>query len=126
MSVNETLRKSLDRKSKRSVAEDYSAKLQRLDLPDETSLLDANFILYERKLLESWGLTKGQRSGVSNILGHASHVYSRNEAGKVLEEHETTIGDLRKLSDSDLHKLTSPKGAKVLRALFGKKEETEI
>lgn len=123
MAIPEILQRYLEEKKRKNMGgEDYVSKIQPLHISDETELWDARTGACEH--LRNLGLTKGQRAGVTNILGSVGYVIKTDEQGNFLEGYRVKVGDVRDLSDEQLLKLTGKTGVKVIRALFGRKEES--
>jgi hypothetical protein len=75
-----------------------------------------------RQSLIDAGLKKAQRAGVTRILGEVGFIVNHDSNGKLVDSYHLTVGDVRRLSDEQLGKLTGENGVRVLRALFGNQE----
>jgi len=120
MSIPEILSRYLDEAQKKAnTSDDYVSKLKSLDISDEIELWHVR----ANEQIDSFGLTQGQRAGITHILGDAGHIVRRDSKGDYIESYLVKVGDVRNLTDEQLLKITSRKGVRVLRALFGKSEE---
>jgi hypothetical protein len=120
MAIPEILKKYFDEDDVRSlINRDFIEKIRPLDATDETELCNVGTINY----LKTLGLSKWQIVGVQNILASASLIGRFDEEGNCIETYRVKVGDLRELNDEQLQKLTGQIGVRVLRVLFGAKEE---
>lgn len=123
MAIPEILQRYLEEKKRKNMgSEGYVSKIRPLHISDETELWDARTDAYDH--LKNSGLNRAQRAGVTNILGSVGYVIRMDEQGNFLEGYKVKVGDVRDLSDEQLLKLTGKKGVKIIRALFGRKEES--
>lgn len=126
MSIRERLIKALGGYTTEApyASELYANRITRVDLPENTPLIDVRSSEKLKEVFDQADLTKGQRAGITRILGDCSWTPETVE--------EVTIGTIRQMTDEELGNLGSDVGRGwragertklILRNLFGKAEK---
>ena len=98
----------------------YIDRISKVDLPEETPLINVRSSEELERSLNEAELTKGQRAGISKILSDCNWIPDSHK--------EITIGEIRRMSDEELGNLGSDIGRgwragdrtkAILRKLFG-------
>ncbi len=121
MPLPEILQQILDARPARKLLPDYIDKLRPVEIDSEVTLWEAVGNEDLQKMLKEQGLTKGQRAGITRILGNYGFAVHHTENGGILS-HRLTVGDIRQMTDDQISGLSdnpSERSLRILRALFG-------